>query len=74
MLLLFIAVVVVPGGVFLFILGAANSTPAYNPGTSANYCAGFATYQATYHGPAYATGHGTFGLAAPAFGLVLGLG
>jgi hypothetical protein len=67
-------VAVVAGGVFFLVLLAADGTATYGTGTSTNYSASLATDEAAYHGTTYATGYGAFSLAAPAFGLVLGLG
>jgi hypothetical protein len=71
---LFVFVAVVAGRVFLLVLLAANGAAAYCTSTSAQHGPGFAANEAAYYGPAYATGYGAFGLAAPAFWLVLSLG
>jgi hypothetical protein len=65
---------VVAGRVFFLILVAAYEATAYYPGASANEGAFTPTEQTAYYG-ATGTTHGrAFGFAAPALGLILGLG
>nr|GFC08973.1 hypothetical protein [Tanacetum cinerariifolium] len=66
--------VVVTGRVFLFVLVAANGASTYGPAGRTYHGPGFAANQAAHYGPAHAPDYGAFGLAAPAFRFVLGLG